>query len=188
VTGGALEVQVVSALSEQGRTVAVAESLTGGLVASTLVGVPGVSAVFRGGVVSYATDLKHRLLGVDAGLLERNGPVDPEVALQMARGVRDRLGADWGLATTGVAGPGPQDGVPAGRVFVAVVGPQVSAGLAGSVPYARVLRLDLSGGRAEIRTATRDRLLTAFLDALTAGGPSAPGPGPGPEHQVTRHR
>ncbi len=179
--------QLVSALSEHGWTVAVAESLTGGLVTSTLVEVPGVSAVLRGGVVSYATELKHQLLGVDDALLRSNGPVDPDVALQMAQGVRARLGADWGLAT-GVAGPGPQDGVPAGRVYLAVAGPQVSAGLAGSPEFALVERLDLSGSRAEIRTATRDRLLAVFLAAVTGVSPHPSGPGSGAEHTVTRHR
>jgi nicotinamide-nucleotide amidase len=110
----------------------VAESLTGGMLCSALIDVPGASAVVRGGVVSYATDLKHRLLGVDAGLLAANGPVDPDVATQMAHGVRERLGADWGVATTGVAGPDPQDGIAAGTVYIAVAGPLLSAGLGGS--------------------------------------------------------
>jgi nicotinamide-nucleotide amidase len=123
--------RLVFALSEHGQTVAVAESLTGGMLCSALVDVPGASAVVRGGVVSYATDLKHRLLGVDAGLLAANGPVDPDVAAQMAHGVRERLGADWGVATTGVAGPDPQDGIPAGTVYVAVAGPLFSGGFGG---------------------------------------------------------
>ena len=120
-------VDVVSALRERGQTVAVAESLTGGLICAALVDVPGASAALRGAVVAYATELKHRLLDVDAGLLARNGPVDPDVAAQMALGVRERLGADWGLATTGVAGPDPQDGVLPGRVYLAVAGPLVLA-------------------------------------------------------------
>jgi len=117
---------VISALRERGQTVAVAESLTGGLICAALVEVPGASAAVRGGVVAYATELKHRLLDVDAGLLARNGPVDPDVAAQMALGVRERLGADWGVASTGVAGPDPQDGVAPGRVYLAVAGPLVS--------------------------------------------------------------
>jgi nicotinamide-nucleotide amidase len=117
---------LISALRERGQTVAVAESLTGGLICAALIEVSGASAAVRGGVVAYATELKHRLLDVDAGLLARNGPVDPDVAAQMALGVRERLGADWGLATTGVAGPDPQDGVEPGRVYVGIAGPLVA--------------------------------------------------------------
>jgi nicotinamide-nucleotide amidase len=174
---------LIYALSERGQTVAVAESLTGGLVCAALVEVPGASAVVRGAVVSYATDLKHRLLDVDAGLLARNGPVDPDVAAQMALGVRERLGADWGLATTGVAGPDSQVGVAPGRVYLAVAGPlvPVSADLpsessAETRPVAalpdlpaistRVLELDLVGDRAQIRAASTEQAIGALLAAL----------------------
>lgn len=91
-------------------TVAVAESLTGGRVAAALTAVPGASAVLRGSVTAYATDLKASVLGVDPALLSRSGAVDPEVARQMAVGVRRVCGADVGIATTGVAGPDEQDG------------------------------------------------------------------------------
>ncbi|HEU5333763.1 MAG TPA: CinA family protein [Actinocrinis sp.] len=101
-------------------TVAVAESLTGGQLAAALTSVPGASAVFRGSVTAYATDLKASILGVDATLLAEHGAVHPEVARQMAEGVRRLCGADVGLATTGVAGPEPQDGQPVGTVYTAV--------------------------------------------------------------------
>ena len=119
---------LVPRLAGLGRTVAVAESLTGGLVVAALVSVPGASAVVRGGVVAYMSDLKASLLGVDPDLLAREGAVHPEVAAAMARGVRERLGADYGVATTGVAGPDPQDGHPVGEVHVAVVGPDGESG------------------------------------------------------------
>jgi nicotinamide-nucleotide amidase len=147
---------VISALSEHGQTVATAESLTGGLVCSTLVGVPGSSVAVRGAIVAYATSLKHELLGVDDALLASNGPVDPEVAVQMARGVRTRLGADWGVATTGVAGPGPQDGVAAGIVFVAVASADVT----------RVRRLELSGDRFGVRAGSTDEALSLLLETV----------------------
>lgn len=114
--------RLVELLVESGRTVAVAESLTGGSVCDALVEVPGASRCVRGGVVAYATDLKARLLGVDPDLLARTGAVHPEVALAMARGVRARLGADYGIGTTGVAGPDPQDGQLPGTFHVAVCG------------------------------------------------------------------
>lgn len=115
--------RLVALLTRAGRTLAVAESLTGGMVADALVCVPGASACLRGAVVAYATDVKAELLDVPVEMLERLGPVHPDVARAMARGVRFRLGADYGVATTGVAGPEPQDGVPPGTFHVAVAGP-----------------------------------------------------------------
>jgi Competence-damaged protein len=91
---------VLVALGARGQTFAVAESLTGGLLAATIVDVPGASAVFRGGLVVYATDLKASLAGVDAALLAERGPVDADVARQLARGAALRCGADWGLSRT----------------------------------------------------------------------------------------
>ncbi|MEP7765249.1 nicotinamide-nucleotide amidohydrolase family protein [Sanguibacter sp. 25GB23B1] len=112
--------RVLGLLERSGLSLGVAESLTGGLLVAELVAVPGASRVVRGGVVAYATDLKHSLLGVDVELLAERGAVDPDVARQMARGVSARLGADVGVATTGVAGPDAQDGQPPGTVYVAV--------------------------------------------------------------------
>ena len=144
---------LVADLTARSETVAVAESLTGGLVVARLVDVPGASLVVRGGVVAYAADLKAALLGVDPTLLSRVGTVDAEVAEQMARGVRERLGATWGLATTGVAGPGVQDGHAPGTAYVAV-------DRAGADCVVR--RLDLPGDRTAVREAT----VSAVLDLL----------------------
>lgn len=116
-----LAAEVVRGLTARGLTVAVAESLTGGLVLASLVEVPGASKTVRGGIVAYATELKHDLLGVDAARLSEHGPIHPDTALMMAAGVRERCGADVGVATTGVAGPDPQDGHLPGEVYVAVV-------------------------------------------------------------------
>ena len=99
---------LVDRLGRRGESVGCAESPTAGLGVARLVETPGASAVVRGGVVAYATELKASLLGVDASLLAARGAVDPEVARQMAIGAQRVLGADWGLATTGVAGPDPQ--------------------------------------------------------------------------------
>jgi nicotinamide-nucleotide amidase len=145
--------RVVARLNAVGETLAVAESLTGGLLAARVVDVPGASAVLRGAVVAYATDLKHSLLGVEADLLAREGAVHPEVAAQMAAGVRLRLGAHWGLSTTGVAGPDPQDGRAPGTVYVALAWPD----------GVRVVPLTLSGTRAQIRLATVDAALDLLL-------------------------
>lgn len=110
-------------LRSLGATVAVAESLTGGLLCAALTETPGASSTVRGGLVVYATELKHDLAGVPAELLAEHGAVHPEVARWLARGVRSRLGATFGVGVTGVAGPDPQDGQPPGTVFAAVAGP-----------------------------------------------------------------
>jgi nicotinamide-nucleotide amidase len=100
--------------------------------------------VYRGGLVVYATELKTRLAGVPEELLKARGPVDPDVALALARGGRERCRADWALATTGVAGPDPQGEHPVGLVYLAVAGPD----------HADVRRLTLDGDRASIRSAS----------------------------------
>jgi nicotinamide-nucleotide amidase len=113
---------LVTALRRRSATVATAESLTGGLVCSTLVTVPGASDVVRGGVVAYTAEVKIDLLGVPEDLVRRVGTVDPAVARAMAEGARERLGATYAVATTGVAGPDPSEGKPVGTVHVAVAG------------------------------------------------------------------
>jgi len=114
---------VLGSLTARGLTVAAAESLTGGLLTAVLTEIPGSSAVIRGGLVVYATELKHRLAGVDEQLLAARGPVDPQVAAALAEGARRQCGADIGVGLTGVAGPDPQNGVPVGTWYCAVVGP-----------------------------------------------------------------
>lgn len=155
---------LVGVLTARGETVAVAESLTGGLVVATLVGVPGASTVVRGGVVAYATPVKATVLGVDADLLASNGAVDPEVARQMASGVRTALAVDgvpatWGISTTGVAGPDPQDGKPVGTVFVGIASAERSV----------ATELHLEGDRAAIRSATVSELLARMTTEVDSG-------------------
>lgn len=148
-------------LAELGWTIAIAESLTGGMVVSSLVDIPGASRVVRGGVVAYATDVKNSVLGVDPALLEAHGAVHPRVARQMARGVRDVLGrdgapADVGIATTGVAGPDEQDGQPVGTVHIAVSTPLGT----------RVDSLVISGDRDRIRREATHISIRRALAAL----------------------
>lgn len=157
---------LVAALGERRQTLAVAESLTGGLLAAALVDVPGASRVFRGGLVVYAGDLKVRLAGVPAELIAERGTVDPDVAAALADAVRERCAADWGLGTTGVAGPDPLDGAPVGTVYVACAGPDGT----------RVRALHLPGDRAAIRRAAVDAALDLLAARLRAGaGQPAPG-------------
>lgn len=145
-------------LRSLGATVAVAESLTGGLVTATLTGTPGASATVRGGLVVYTTALKADLAGVPESLLAAHGAIDPRVAAALASGARERLGATYGLGVTGVAGPEPQDGRPVGTVFVAVAGPGGVRGESATFP----------GGRDEIRSAAV-QLCLGLLDAESAG-------------------
>jgi nicotinamide-nucleotide amidase len=148
--------QILAQLQARGHTVAVAESLTGGLVAAALTDIPGASASFRGGVVTYATELKATLLGVDAGLLVRHGAVYAPVAAAMAAGVRERLGATYGVATTGVAGPEPADGQPVGTAHIAV-----------SAADDTVVRtIALAGNRHDIRRLTVEHVLGLLLGRL----------------------
>jgi nicotinamide-nucleotide amidase len=146
--------RIVASLTASRRTLAVAESLTGGLLTSALVDVPGASAVLTGGVVAYDTALKHSVLGVDAVVLAAHGAVHPDVAVQMAVGVRTALAvrgepAAIGLSTTGVAGPDPQDGQEPGTVFIGLaIGHEV-----------RSFPLQLEGDRRSIREQTVQRAL-----------------------------
>jgi len=147
---------VVHALVERGETVAVVESLTGGLLAATIVDVAGASSAFRGGLVVYATELKSCLADVPAELLAERGPIDPDVAVALAEGGRRRCGADWCLATTGVAGPEPQAGNPVGLVYVA---------LAGAGP-SQVRQLKFGGGRAAVRAGAVTAALRLLANRL----------------------
>jgi nicotinamide-nucleotide amidase len=146
----------VDALRAAGATIATAESLTGGLVCASLVSVPGASDVVRGAVVAYVAEVKIAVLGVDEALVAERGTVDPDVAAAMAIGVRERLGTTYGVSTTGVAGPGPSEGKPAGTVHVAVAGPE----------GVETRLLQLSGHRDEIRSGTVDALLSWLVATL----------------------
>ncbi|ADG78394.1 CinA domain protein OS=Tsukamurella paurometabola (strain ATCC 8368 / DSM / CCUG 35730 / CIP 100753 / JCM 10117 / KCTC 9821 / NBRC 16120 / NCIMB 702349/ NCTC 13040) OX=521096 GN=Tpau_1776 PE=4 SV=1 [Tsukamurella paurometabola] len=144
--------RLVAALQERGATVASAESLTAGLFAAAIADVPGASAVLRGGLIVYATDLKASLAGVPQALLDRCGPVHPETAVALADGARMRCEADWGVGLTGVAGPAEQDGIAVGTVYLGLSGP--------SGATVRMLRLD--GDRAAVRAGA----VTAALREL----------------------
>ena len=139
-------------LAGRGESVAVAESLTGGLLSATLSQRPGSSATYRGGLVVYATDLKGSLAGVPEALLATHGAVAAETAEALAFGARSRLGATWGISVTGVAGPSEQEGKPVGTVHIALAGPSGS----------QVRTVRLPGDRDRVRLLT----VTAALDLL----------------------
>lgn len=152
--------EVLEALAAQNLHLVVAESLTGGLLTSAFVDVPGASKVLLGSIVAYQSDLKSQLLGVSRVLIQEQGAVDPEVVAQMAAGIRAKLASKTatlessvvGIATTGVAGPDSQDGKPAGTVYI---------GISSSVgDY--VYPFEFEGSRREIR----DAAVSAALGAL----------------------
>jgi nicotinamide-nucleotide amidase len=140
-------------------TLGCAESLTGGLVASALVEVPGASAVFKGSIVAYDLMVKHDLLGVSAALLAEKGAVNADVAIAMAEGAQGALGVDFAVATTGVAGPDPDpvSGAKPGLFFVALAGGELGT---------MVREVQVEGDRADIRAAARRAALLALYDAL----------------------
>ncbi|RYP45272.1 hypothetical protein DL768_008348 [Monosporascus sp. mg162] len=153
---------VVRLLRSAGESVGVAESLTAGGVMAALTLVPGASATFRGGVVSYATPLKQLLLNVDADLIAREGVIHAEVAAQMAEGARratmfDGIPTTWGIGTTGVAGPDSQDGKPVGTVFIGIASPEGSRAWG---PFS------FPGSRERVREATVIEALSRLRDAL----------------------
>ena len=160
---------VLTVLRRRSETLATAESLTGGLVGTRLTSVPGASASYVGGVITYATRLKSTLTGVDPTTLAEHGPVDARTAAEMAIGVCRTCQADWGLATTGVAGPDPQDGHPAGEVYIAIAHPGGG--------FVRVEALRLSGDRQAIRDAAATEALALLLSGLETLAVS-PTPGP----------
>ncbi|MBR4131860.1 MAG: CinA family protein [Oscillospiraceae bacterium] len=149
--------RLVDALREMGKTVATAESCTGGLIGKRITDVPGSSNVYPGGVISYSCEIKRRVLGVDPAVLETQGAVCETVAAQMAEGVRTLMGSDYGLSSTGVAGPDSDDfGNPVGLVYL---------GLTDGV-HTKVLELHLTGDRASIRRKAAERALSTLFDLI----------------------
>jgi nicotinamide-nucleotide amidase len=152
---------VLTELTARGATLATAESLTGGLIGELLTSVPGASAAYLGGVISYATRLKSTLAGVAESTLAELGPVAARTAVEMATGIATRCAADWGLGVTGVAGPDAQDGHRVGQVFIALA--RRADG------QTSVRELSLSGDRAAIRRQTAQHALVLLLDGLHGG-------------------
>lgn len=148
---------VVLTLTTIGKTLATAESCTGGLLGALLTDIPGASNVYLGGVVTYAYSAKEALLGVDAAVLERDGAVCETVARQMAEGIRKKLDADYGIGITGNAGPSSDPKNPnVGEIFVACA----------ETSGTRCLRMELKGNRAENRKAACSAALHMLLPEL----------------------
>jgi nicotinamide-nucleotide amidase len=146
---------ILTILRHRGESICVAESLTGGGLAEALTSLPGSSEVFKGSITAYQAQIKISLLKVPAELISEFGVVSEEVAAAMAGGAKDLMDSTWSISTTGVAGPGPSDGVAAGTVWVAIDG-----------PISQTLQLELSGTREIVRNATIAGAIAAFARIL----------------------
>jgi nicotinamide-nucleotide amidase len=156
--------QVVERLTELGQTLAVAESCTGGRLSSAITAIPGSSAVFLGGIVSYSNDVKEALLDVREETLRLHGAVSPEVAREMAQGVQARLGADYGIGITGIAGPGGATADKAvGLVYVAWAS---STAVSGGEPWSNVARMRFPGDREQVQQSSVELALAGLMQRL----------------------
>ena len=147
---------VVMRLSERAETVSVAESVTAGGLGHAITTAPGSSQVFLGGVIAYSNEVKENILGVDGALINEFSVVSEEVANAMADAVRQKFGTTWGIATTGVAGPGDYQGIAEGTVWVAIRG-----------PINQSIQLQLDSGREAIRTGAISSAIGAFARILS---------------------
>ncbi|MEY4468931.1 MAG: hypothetical protein RLZZ87_255 [Actinomycetota bacterium] len=147
---------VIAALVARGQTLSVAESVTAGGLGSAITSTPGASQVFLGGVIAYSNEVKINILGVDGALIEKYNVVSEEVANAMADAVRTKFGTTWGIATTGIAGPGDYQGIPEGTVWVAIRG-----------PVNQTIQLQLDSGREAIRTGAISSAIGTFARILS---------------------
>lgn len=148
---------IIETLAARGQTLAVAESLTGGGLGFALTQVPGASAVFLGGIISYTTDVKVRELGVGQSVIDQYKVVSEEVAIEMAEGAKNKFATTWAISTTGVAGPGDNQGVREGTVWIAIRG-----------PINQSLTLTLDGGRDGVRQGAISSAIGTFARILSA--------------------
>ena len=158
-----MNAQAVALLKEKGFISATAESLTGGMIAGSLVDVGGASEVFCGGFVTYTNEMKHKLLGVKKKTLRRHGAVSRETVCEMAKGAVEHTGADYGIAATGIAGPASDEGKPVGLVYIACFDRRRK--------WMGVRELHLSGDRQEIRKKTAEKALSLLCQALNESQP-----------------
>ena len=147
--------EIIRTLGESNESLATAESITAGGLSSAITSVEGSSLIFLGAIVAYQNHIKTDILGIDESVIATHTVYSQEVAIAMAQAVREKFGATWAIATTGVAGPGPTDGVPSGTVWVAIDGPVTQS-----------LELSLSGGRESVRNATVATAIGSFTRIL----------------------
>lgn len=150
--------EIVESLTSRKETLSIAESLTGGALSSEIVEVPGASHILKGSIVAYSNEIKVRELSVPEKLIEESGVVSEDVALAMANGIKARMATTWAISATGVAGPGAHHGVPAGTVWVAIVGPEIR----------ETVKLALEGDRSTVRRGAVESALGVLERILSA--------------------
>lgn len=150
--------KIVQLLRDRHETITCAESITGGALTSALVSIPGASHVLRGSIVAYSSEIKIQELNVDSALIEEKGVVSEEVALAMATGIKNKFSANWAVALTGVAGPGALHGIPAGTVWLALLGPGVQ----------ETVKLEMTGEREMVRRGAVESALGVLERILSA--------------------
>jgi len=151
-----LSTTIVESLKSTGETLSIAESLTGGALTSEIVSVPGASHILKGSIVAYSVEIKVHELSVSQDIIDKVGVVSEEVALAMADGVKARMNSTWSIASTGVAGPGPHQGIPAGTIWLAIVGPDTR----------ETVKLALEGDRERVRRGAVESALGVFARIL----------------------
>jgi len=151
-----LSTTIVESLKSTGETLSIAESLTGGALTSEIVSVPGASHILKGSIVAYSVEIKVHELSVSQDIIDKVGVVSEEVALAMADGVKARMNSTWSIASTGVAGPGPHHGIPAGTVWLAIVVPDTR----------ETVKLALEGDRERVRRGAVESALGVFARIL----------------------
>ena len=150
--------KIVQLLRERNETITCAESITGGALTSELVSIPGASHVLKGSIIAYSTEVKVSELKVEPSLIQEFGVVSEEVALAMARGVKAKFAAEWAISLTGVAGPGASHGIPAGTVWLALLGPALQ----------ETVKLELMGEREMVRRGAVESALGVLERILSA--------------------
>lgn len=147
--------ELIRTLSQSNETLATAESITAGGLSAAITSIEGASQIFLGAIVAYCNDAKTKVLDIDQELIAKYTVYSQEVAVAMAHAAREKFGATWAIATTGVAGPGASDGVPSGTVWVAIEG-----------PVSHSLELSLEGDRESVRNATVATAIGTFTRIL----------------------
>ncbi len=147
---------IIANLIQRTETLSVAESVTGGGLGHAITTIPGSSQAFKGGIIAYTIEAKREFLDVPQALIDQHTVVSEEVANAMADGVRNRLGTTWGMATTGIAGPGDYEGIPEGTVWISIRG-----------PINQTLQLQLDSGREAIRTGAISSAIATFARILS---------------------
>jgi len=153
-----LSESLVKTLVHRGETITTAESITGGLISAAITDIPGASQVFLGGVVSYSNEMKKDELGISAADIKKVGVVSEAIAVAMALAIKNKMNSTWAISSTGVAGPGPSDGVPAGTVWIGIAGPKIAQGI----------ELSIAGKREIVRLGAVESALGAFERILAS--------------------